>query len=229
MKISCPVLIGWLSMFILLSVLAMPADPVSAAGGFGRAEIGGSKLKQLSAAQVAERKALSQFLKSLEGKSDRTFIYKVKGPVSEISSDTLGTLFPKWSFYVVPYDMKKNPRFKGPMAIPGGLYSVFGAKDSGETAEFASSGNHEDVGKFLAAEKVTLRNAQEGRQLWNAICHLLRQGTPNSESRKEGPNLWYLGVEVSGDEEFYYEMRTAEDGTVLSGKLQFRRLKKEKS
>src|SRR4051812_29438749 len=107
MKLPCAAVIGLLSMFTLLSVPATPADPVRTAAGFGRPEVRGSKLKQLSAAQVAERKDLSQYLKSLKGKSDKAVIYKVKGPVSEISSDTLGTLIPKWKFYVVPYEMKK--------------------------------------------------------------------------------------------------------------------------
>src|SRR2546423_12167938 len=98
MKLPCAAVIGSLSMFILLCVLAMPAEPVRAAGGFGRREVSGSTLKQLSAAQVAERKVLSQYLKSLAGKSDKAVIYKVKGPVSEISSDTVGMLFPKWKF-----------------------------------------------------------------------------------------------------------------------------------
>jgi len=225
MNRPCAGIIGSLSMFALLSLLAMPADSVRA-GGFGRAEIGGSKLKPLSPAQLAERKGLIQYLKSLEAKKDPAVIYKVRGPISEISSDTLGTLFPKWKFYVVPYAMKKNPRYKGPVAIAGGLYNVFGVSDAAEKAEFSNSGNHEDVGKFLASLKVPVRNAQDARQVWTAICHLLRQGTPNAESKMEGPNVWRLGVEVSGDEQFYYEVRTSEDGAVLSGKLQFQRAKK---
>jgi len=150
----------------------------------------------------------------------------VTGPISEISSDALGTLFPKWKFYVVPFAMKKNPRYRGPVAIPGGLYNVLGVSDAGERTEFSSSGNHEGVGKFLASQKVPVRNAEDGRQIWTAICHLLRQGTPNAESKMEGPNLWRLGAEVSGDDQFYYEVRTSEDGAVLSGKLQFQRAKK---
>src|SRR5262245_39780081 len=67
MKLSCAALIGSLGMFALLSGPAMPADPVPPAAGFGRAEMSGSKLKRLSAAQVAERKELKQYLKSLEG------------------------------------------------------------------------------------------------------------------------------------------------------------------
>jgi len=69
MKGPCAAVIASFSM-VSLSVLVMPADRVNA-GGFGRAEIGGSKLKPLSPAQVAKTKVLMEYLRSLEAKRIR--------------------------------------------------------------------------------------------------------------------------------------------------------------
>jgi hypothetical protein len=230
MKCLCTTAVGSFSIGLLFCAMTMPIDPVRAATGNAadaETEISTSKLKRLSATEVAEKRTLNHYIKSLEGKRDRAIIYTVKGPVSEISSDPLAKLFPKWKFYVVPYQMRKNPAFKGPVAIADGLYNVLGVNDRDEPAEFFGYGNHEEVGRFLASNKVRLRNAEEGRQIWTVICHLLRKGGPNTEPRRKEPNLWHLGVELSGDREYYYEIRTAEDGTVLSGKLQSQPVEKK--
>lgn len=223
----CLAALGLVSTAVLLGALAAPMN-LDAAVGFVWGDIPGSKLKKLSAAEVAASKVLSQYLKSLEGKSDQVILYKVKGPVGEIESDPLAALFPKWKFYVVPYAMEKNPNHKKPVAIALGLYNVLGINDHGESCESFGLGDYEGVGKFLAANKVPLRNAQEGKLIWVAICHLVRKGWADSESRLAAPDLWHLGVRVSGDYEYYYEVRTGKDGIVLSGTLHSKSAKSKK-
>jgi len=216
---------GWVATPVLLGVLAAP---MAAGVGAGWREVQGSKLRQLSAAEVRESKVLSQYIKSLEGKSDKAIIYRVKGPVSEVTSDALATLFPKWKFYVVPYEMKKNPNYKKPVAIPGGMYNALGVNGRDEPVEFAAYGDHEDFGKALAANKIPLSNAKEGRLIWLAACQLLRKGWVEVEPRQAAPDVWHLGLQVTGDFEYFYEVRTDEDGIVSSGKYQAKPVKTKK-
>ncbi len=202
----------------ILGLLCLTLSPLAAVGQ-GAAEVNGSKLKKLSAAEVAKRKVLSKHVKSIEAMSDEEIIFTVKKSVCEISSETVAELFPKWTFYVVPFEMEKNSNFKGKVSIAFGLYDVLGARDTGEMALFPGTGNHDDFGEFLAAQKVPLRNVQEGKLVWTAMCQILRSGSPPIEPKMAGPNLWHLGEHTVGKHTYFYEVHTTKDGIISSGIL----------
>jgi hypothetical protein len=219
------------SALALLDAIPRPTRTLHAAEGQRRREdlpkltpygVSGSPLKALSADAVAKIPALNDFLKVLVAKGNKQIVFTIKEPVYQISSDALAMLFPKWTFYIVSFTEEKHPNYKGDINIAFGLYYVVGVNDRGERVEFWAHNNHEEFGRFLASHGVRLRNADEARQIWTAYCHLHRQGWPKWEPRKEGPTLWHLGVQVANEREYYYEVRTNEDGTVLSGQVQTR-------
>lgn len=219
---------GWIALAVLLSGtakaktrsahLVLPQQDNEA----WQFHVEGSGIRALSEADIDKKQPLRKYVKSIEAQSGNAIIYTVVRPVYGISSDILAALFPKTNFYIVRYQMKKHPRFKGAIAIAGGLYNVIGVNDRGEHAEFYGYGNYDEFGGYLASNRVRLSNAEEGRQIWAAYCHIYRKGWPRAEHRRAETTEWHLEPHIVGDREYYYEIRTNDEGTVLSGVLQSR-------
>ena len=176
----------------------------------------------LSIDDAAKRPVLKKFIASIEQSSDEAVIHTVEGPILATSSATLTALFPGWKFYVVPFEMKKNPDYQGNVSIASGLYSVLGVGKVGKRAEFFGYGNYDEFGQFLADNRIRIRAARDAERITTAYYHIYRRGRPKIKPRKSGPNAWHLSPHVVRDREYYYDIATAEDGTVVSGILRSR-------
>ena len=92
----------------------------------------------------------------------------------KIDETTLRTLFPNWDFYAFLYSNYLKKGFEeAAVHLAAGLgHTLAVERGTGATLRLDHFGNHEAFGELLKRARVTLRNADDARRVWDAFCEL---------------------------------------------------------
>ena len=90
---------------------------------------------------------------------------------------------------------------------------------TGDTARFLrEETNYQEFAAFLSARNVALRNERDAQTICTAFSdiHQLKSWNKGGVHVKISENCWRLNLQGSG--EYYYEVKTDQDGAVVSGR-----------
>jgi hypothetical protein len=113
----------------------------------------------------------------------------------KVDAPAAAKLFPNLRFAALRWDMNRHPQAKGPVSLALGLEMVLAIDTT--TYRLAKElwvyGNHEAYGQLLSESKVTLRNADEAKLVWDASREIYGQGS-DAAPRKISDSEWRMGV-----------------------------------
>jgi hypothetical protein len=146
-----------------------------------------------------------------------------------IRSPPLEALFPNYDFIYIPYHMTQRPGSTSHVSLPGLLFRCLAIDASaGTVARFYAGGDHAEFGSFLAAQKVTLKTEDDAVRVFQALCAVRNRPLFSGKHLRAENGHWKLNWQThrqtiaSGKhvtKVSYYEIRTDEKGTVISGRL----------
>ena len=125
--------------------------------------------------------------------------------------------FPMHRFYLLSYEDHAVPGKEREVAIAIGLYVTLGLGPEGKLHWFHGSGNYEEFGLFLAAQKITIKSREDAIAVWRAYCEIHRRGLKEARVEHPAETTWYLGCTDADKMTWFYEVKTDAAGVVLTG------------
>lgn len=159
---------------------------------------------------------------------EHTIVTVPRDRLRSISSPALEALFPDHDFVYISYDMTQRPGSTANAVWASYLSETLAINaQAGTTARFSTSSNSGAFGSFLAAQKVTLKTEDDAEKVNKAFCALRNNRWIFGKHLREGNGHWkldwrtYRQTTASGKystSESFYEIKTNEKGTVISGR-----------
>lgn len=137
-----------------------------------------------------------------------------------LSSDSIKTLFPQYHFYAVSWMEKPAPGKEAQALGLSGHETTLVYDPAGKViGHLSHTGSYEEFGKFLAAERVAIRDADDAKLVWSAFCDLHQRHWRENPAIRIDARTWHLGCTVTDGVRYCYEVLLDDDFRVLKARL----------